>query len=273
MSDFENTFAGAPSPRVAMMQPTFLPWQGYFALVAAADVFVFLDDFQFTYRSFQHRNRAFSPQNDVRWLTVPVDRHHANSRATITTARPLRDDPLYRKLLPSLKHTYGKHPFFRDIFPNLEAWFDHEWSSLAELNMGFIEQCACWLGFSPRFVRSSSLEQHGKRSLRIASLLETTHARTYLSARGSFAYMQADGVFPLERVDTRFLAFEPQAYTQKQSSSFVPYLSILDALFQVGPDTTRALVLAGTKEFTPWDKMSAHPQLDDVEAEEAPDAL
>ena len=72
----------------ALMQPTFLPWSGYFALIDAADVFIFLDDFQFQRRSWHHRNRIFVAPGKPAWITVPVAHTRSETRGSINVIRP-----------------------------------------------------------------------------------------------------------------------------------------------------------------------------------------
>jgi hypothetical protein len=239
-------------PAAALMQPTFLPWQGYFALIASADHFVFLDDFQFVRRSFMHRNRLFLAAGNASWVSLPVEH---GGRAALNEVRPILDDGFRTKFLASLKHAYAKAPFLAELLPGVRGWIEQDWQTLADLNIAFIERVAGWLDLRSTFHRSSRLGSEGKRSSRLASLLDRIGARTYLSARGSYAYMVEDAVFPLPGVETRFQTFHPQPYPQKQSPSFVPYLSVLDALLQVGPTRTRELITTGQHAFTPWVEM------------------
>lgn len=241
-------------PRVALMQPTFLPWQGYFGLLAEADVFVFLDDFQFCRRSVHHRNRLFVGGAAPAWLTLPVEHAHRAERPILREVRPRLDGAARRKLLGALRHGYARSAYFGELYPEVERWLERDWSDLASLNIAFIELASRWLGTAPRFERGSALGVRGARSNRIADLLHRTGAGTYLAARGSLAYMVEDGVFPLEGVDVHFQEFDPQPYPQR-GEAFIPQLSVLDALFRVGPAATRELIAAGQRRFAPWDEL------------------
>src|ERR1700757_3898172 len=90
-------------PRVGLMQPTFLPWQGYFALIAAADIFVLLDDFQFRRRSFHQRNRLLQADGSEIWITVPVA-HTGTDHATLSAAVPQIDVEWRRRFKATLDH-------------------------------------------------------------------------------------------------------------------------------------------------------------------------
>lgn len=245
------------SPRVVLMQPTFLPWQGFFGLARRADILVFLDDFQYSRQSWQQRNRIFVGPDRADWITIPVDRHAgATEWPTLLEARPLLEI-FPKRFLRTVKQTYARAPFLETVAPMLDAWMGIEHASLAALNIDFATRVMALLGIAPDIRRSSQVGFDGKRSQAVADLLRRTGARTYLAARGSFAYMKEDGIFPVAGVETVFQRFEPQPYAQRQSRTFVPYLSVLDALLQVGPDATRALVDAGEKPFDSWKTMVA----------------
>lgn len=243
--------------RVACMQPTFLPWQGYFALIAAADVFVVLDDFQFRRRTFHHRNRVLFSDGGDRWVTVPASHSKDEARNTLREVAVGIDDEWRRKFRATLDHAYGNAPFHAQIRPMVDDWIGTEWPSLAACNTAFIQRVAGMLGFAPEWRLSSELGSAGQRSARILDLLRRTGAGTYLCARGSLEYMIEDALFPVDDIDVAFQEFEPQPYPQRRAPSFVSHLAVLDALFEVGADATRALVLAGQRAWIPWDVMVA----------------
>lgn len=246
-----------PRPAVALMQPTFLPWQGYFALLANVDVFVFLDDYQFCRRSFMQRNRLFLAPGNPGWITVPVEHVGSEDRALLSAVRPLLGPGFRRKFQTTLRHSYGVTPFYARYAPEIEAWITRDFSDLASFNIWLIQMMAAWLGLTPSFQRSSSIGSVGKRSVRLVDLLRRLQAQTYLSARGSFDYMVEDGIFPLEDIETRFQIFEPLPYPQRHSPQFVSHLSMLDAVLQVGAQQALELMHAGQKQFVAWHDMQS----------------
>jgi hypothetical protein len=244
-----------PRPAVALMQPTFLPWQGYFALIDSVDQFVFLDDFQFCRRSFMHRNRLFLAAGNPGWVSLPVEHHGSDDRAALNQVKPLHDDAFRRKIMGMLRHSYGGCAHYARYAPEVEAWLAEPHADLASFNIAFIRRACQWLGLRAEFKRSSEIGSSGKRSSRLVDLLRRLDARTYLSARGSYEYMVEDAVFPLADIETRFQRFEPQAHAQKQSPMFVAYLSVLDALLQLGPERTLEVIRQGSRAFVPWAEM------------------
>jgi hypothetical protein len=245
-----------PTPRVALMQPSFLPWQGYFALIASADVFVFLDDFQFQRHSFHQRNRVRLADGSELWITVPVGRSGDAEFPSLDTARPIVDPKWARRLKATLDQSYGRAEYHDVVRPGVEKWIDTTWPSLAAMNVAFIRMVADLLEFTPEWALSSECGATGERSERVVALLRHLGARTYLCARGAFEYMAEDGVFPVPDVQVGFQHFEPQPYPQRRTADFVSHLSILDALFEVGPAATRDLVLAGQCSWDDWDAMA-----------------
>lgn len=237
---------------VAMMQPTFLPWAGYFALMDAADCFVLLDDFQFQRKSFHQRNRLFVGAQQVGWVTVPVEHRHGTDYPRLCDLRPVLTARFRDKLGRLLFHNYGFSDHFAEVAAAVETAIECDWDSLADLNIALIEELTSMLGISTVFVRSSDFQSSGPRSERIAELLHKVHATTFLAAAGAEEFLREDGIFPLAGVDTAFQDYSPSPYPQRQTAAFMPYLSVLDMLFQVGPARSREVIRAGCREFVSW---------------------
>jgi RimJ/RimL family protein N-acetyltransferase len=244
----------APGRRVALMQPGFLPWLGFFELAASVDRMVLLDDFQVARHSHAHRNRLFLSPGRPGFVSIPIAHPGtlmADFRA-IAVAPPAR---WWRKLEAGLTQTYGRAPFFAEAMAMIAPILADARGSLGTLNIALIRAIATRLGLSTEFVPSSDTPTDGlRRSARVLRLLELHGAGLYLSARGSFGYMREDGLFPDVPVDVRFQDFVPHPYPQPGGGAFVPRLSALDALFMLSPDQCRS-VLFGTRRWQAWDEM------------------
>ncbi len=251
--------------KVALMQPTFLPWLGYFGLINDSDLFVFLDDFQFVRRSYHHRNRLFLKGDEFGFITLPI-LHSGEQETAIKDAVPAHEAAWVRKVLSSLKHNYGFSPWFQRYYDFMSLWLNESFHNLADMNIYFIQFAMREIGLATSLARSSEYDVDGKRSARLVSLLTATQADEYLSARGSFDYMKDDGAETYSAYKVAFQDFVPPPYKQKQSASHVPYLSILDALFQVGPEATRELVLRSAGRYSTWQEMDSSMELSDVKA-------
>jgi hypothetical protein len=231
--------------KVAIMQPHFLPWLGWFELLAEADVFVLLDDAQFTRHSWSHRNRIFTARGQVGFVSVPTKRT-GSLDATFNDVAESDDRKWRTKLRSTIAQVYARMPGTHDTLDLLDQWFAGDHASLAELEWAFAEAVAERLGITTPIVASSSLgiDPTLRRSWWVAEILRATGATTYLSASGSFDYMADDAVFPFEGVDVRFQAFEPRPYAQPRADGapFEARLSVLDALCCNDLATTRSLV-------------------------------
>ena len=238
------------------MQPSFMPWQGYFELILKADIFIFLDDFQFSVQSYHQRNRLFVNKEQIDWFTIPVLKS-VSFQAPLNATRINDSFPWRDKMRRRIANNYSRTPYYKDFSPLLMNWLDTRFESLAEQNMNLILKVCVLLGFKPEFRKSSEYATTTKRSERVIDLLRWCGAKTYYCARGSFDYMKEDGLFPNKEVEVLFQNFVPKQYEQKGlSSNFVPFLSVVDALMQVGPAETAKLIQGGTEKWLSWGEMN-----------------
>lgn len=223
----------------AIMQPTYLPYLGYFQLMAASDVFVFLDDVQFARRSWQSRNRILTANGEL-MLTVPVKKH---DRDTPISAIEIDDSQGWRdKHLAAMRHTYGKRPGFEDGWAFVSDQLAlHRDGKLADLTCGMAQAAAERMGLSPRFVRASELGAPGARSEHLLAICQAVGATQYVSPTGSADYMEEDGVFAAAGFPARFQSFAQVDYPQGQGA-FTPFMGFVDGLMNVGWAGVRGLV-------------------------------
>ena len=241
---------------VAMMQPAFLPWQGFFELIYKSERFIFLDDFQFSVQSYHQRNRLFVNKDQVDWYTVPAQKT-ISFGASLNQTRTDENSPWRKKMCKRMQQNYSKATYFNEVYPHVESWLLTPAKSLAEQNMAFIRLACELLGLQRDFRFSSQRPSNAERSQRVLELLHWCEADRYYCAKGSFEYMQEDKVFPVDGIEVVFQDYKPQEYEQVGSPErFVPFLSILDALFNIGPKKTAGLIQSGTKRWLPWKEMA-----------------
>ena len=143
-------------PRVALMQPTFMPWLGYYELLEQADIFVFLDDFQFSRQSWGQRNQLFLSPGRAGIITLPVQ-HPKNIAATFLEISPAHTAHWMKKFFTSMSQSYGKAPYFHAVMPLLEEWLKHSYANLADMLTYFICQTAKYIGIRTHVLCSSRL--------------------------------------------------------------------------------------------------------------------
>ena len=240
--------------KVAMMQPTFLPWQGYFELIYQADCFIFLNDFQFSVQSFHQRNRLFVNRDQIGWYTAVVDKK-ASFQCPLNETKMNKNLPWRKKLWKRIEQTYGKTPYFQTLVLFLKQWILTDHDSLADQNVMFIQYVCEAFGWKRKFLFSSAYASTLNRSQRVLELLKIAEGTTYYAAQGAFDYMSQDGIFPVTGIEVVFQQYKQVPYSQNHSNEFVPYLSVLDALCNLGVESTADLIIKGVQLPLTWQEM------------------
>ncbi len=222
----------------AIMQPTYLPYLGYFQLIAAADVFVFLDDVQFARRTWQQRNRILGASGEL-MLSVPVRK--TEREAPISEIEISDAEPWAQTHLASIRHAYARRPHLAVGLAFMEAHLASPPTRLADLNCRLIEAAAIKLGLSTPFIRASTLAAPGHRSEHLLAICRAVDATEYLSPMGSHDYMIEDGVFATGGLPVRFQGFQDIAYPQGHEP-FTPYMAFIDAVMNLGWAGAAALI-------------------------------
>jgi hypothetical protein len=219
------------------MQPTYLPWMGYFDLIDQSDVFIFLDTVQFEKQSWQQRNRI-KTANGPLWLTVPV---YQSLKQKIVDVRIDNTKNWRRNHSMSMVNSYRRSPFWTDYWPQLEAAYGQDWNLLVELNIHLIGILCEMLLLKPRFVRASDMPNiEGEKTKLLIDICRKLGADTYLSPLGSRAYLESDAEFRKVEISLLFHQYEHPIYPQLYGP-FLPHLSIVDLLLNVGPKAIEAI--------------------------------
>ncbi len=226
---------------VAIHQPNFLPWLGFFDKLARADVFVLLNDAQFPKKQGNWTNRVRLLQSrGPAFLTVPVVRAYSGVRMINET---LIDDstPWRAKALSTIQQSYSRAPFFEEVWPLVGALLEAPTDNLADFNETGIRKLAGELGLDVgSIVRSSSLGIPSTGTERIVALTRSVGGDVYLSGDGAGGY-QDDERFGEAGLQLRYQRFVPPAYPQR-SAEHVPGMSVIDALMNCGWEATALMI-------------------------------
>lgn len=226
---------------VAIHQPTFLPWLGWWDKLVRADVFVVLDDVQFPKKGGTWMNRVrMLVGGQARWVTVPVDRAFHGTRAVremrVDPAKPWRDE-----ILRTVASSYASAPHLHAVLPALEEALAVETELLCELNERAIRILAERLELdAAKLVRQSALGVSGRGTRLLVELTRSVGGDTYLSGDGADGYLEEDA-FAGAGLELRYQEFSPPPYPQSVAGH-VPGLSIVDALMSCGWEGVRRLV-------------------------------
>lgn len=224
---------------IAIMQPTFLPWIGYFALIDRVDKFVFLDNVQFDRRSWQQRNQIKTP-NGPQWLVVPVQsKGMRNQKIEDVIIQYEGSDPL-EKIIRSIEHNYKKTPYYKDFSQDLFAVFSRKPEKLSDLNKSIISFFCKSFGIAEKFTDASSLPAEGKKAGLLADICEKCNANEYVSPPGSKDYLDESESFEEKKIPVIYHTYTHPTYRQSYGE-FVPYMCAADLLFNEGQDSLRII--------------------------------
>lgn len=216
---------------VAIMQPTYLPWVGYFDMIDQCDLFVLLDCVQFDRRSWQQRNRVKTANGEV-WLTVPVLSKGRRDQK-IADVEIDRAGEFPSKHVRTLQHGYGKAAGAPTYLDGVKAALEAPAMHLAELNIRAIEWLCTAFGITTPLIRSSTLPAEGHRVDRLLSICKAVDATTYVSPRGSRPYIDVDNRFADHGVTLRYHAYDHPRYRQLHGE-FLSHMSAVDLLLNEG---------------------------------------
>lgn len=224
--------------RLAAHQPQYLAWCGYFHKIAAADLFVIMDDVQYKKREFQNRNRIQDASGSIRWLTVPVINRGRYTQKIRDVEIDNSED--WRRIhLESLRHAYRRAPFFDWMFPDLQIFYSSFYQGLMELNVIQLRFFMERLGISTPLRFETEIGTRTTSTERLIEMCRACQADCYLSGAGGREYMDLR-LFEESGISVEYQQFSHPVYPQ-WNLPFQPYLSVLDLLFHNGPDSGRIL--------------------------------
>lgn len=219
--------------KVVILQPSYIPWRGYFDQVRRADLFIFYDDVQYDKHGWRNRNQIKTHQRK-QWLTIPVHSKGVTSGTPIKDVRIDWSKPWAKNHLKSLVVSYSKAPFFREYLPLLESMYQRRDEFLADFTVETSILLARKLGFTlTRFMRSSELSDlEGQKTDRVINVLKQVGAKHYICGPSAGSYMEP------EKFDRAGITFEYMQYNYPEYPQlyppYDPFVSILDLMFMTG---------------------------------------
>lgn len=241
--------------RIAIAQPTYLPWLGYFDLLDQVDRFVLLDSVQFERQSWQQRNRIKTPQG-LAWLTVPVIFRGRLSQ-TIADVN-IRVPDFWHDHLRAIELNYRRAPYFNRYFDKLWEKVDVAAASLSlpHLTISLLRWFAEVLEIKTPMVRSSELGVHGKRTELLAEICVSLGATAYLSPLGASEYLLDElPILTSRGIGVSFHNYLHPVYRQ-MFPPFQPYTCILDLIFNEGENALE-IIRSGRRQSLPAEEVAA----------------
>jgi hypothetical protein len=224
---------------VAVHQPQYLPWLGYFDKIRRADMFCYLDDVQYKKNDWQNRNRIKTVQG-WQWLTVPVHYRFPQKLNEVTIDNAVN---WKNKHLQTLSTNFNRAPFFREFAKLFEQVYSEDWKFLSDLNIALIERlkAAFGVGLAPA-VKSSEFSLRQDPTDRLIDICRELEADTYLSGPDGVKYMDLDR-FKQSGIQVVVQEFTHPVYPQL-FNEFQSHMSVVDLLFNCGSEGIKRLAEA-----------------------------
>jgi len=214
--------------KCVILQPSYIPWRGFFHQIQKADVFVFYDDVQYDKGGWRNRNRIMTPAG-AQWLTIPVQ---VEFGALINQVRTDRRKPWARHHRQTLHCHYRRAPYYREYAPLLDEIYRQEEEFLAEFTIRSTILLARALGLRTRFLRSSAMNIEGSRTGRLVSIAQALGADLYITGPSAKDYLETD-LFTAAGIRVEFMTYDYPAYPQC-GPEYDPNLSTIDLLMMTG---------------------------------------
>jgi hypothetical protein len=222
--------------RVAIVQSNYVPWRGYFDMIASVDEFILLDDAQFTRRDWRNRNRIKTPQGTV-WLSIAVE---AKGKYTQAIRETRVAEPHWpERHWSTLRHAYSRARGFAQEADFVEELYATVSSPmLSDINHHFLTRLCERLQISTSIMWSSEYRPEGARTDRLLDLCRKAGASEYVSGPAARAYLD-ESLFAREGISVTWFEYGPYAEYPQVHPPFELHVSILDVLLNAGTDAAR----------------------------------
>jgi hypothetical protein len=217
--------------KLAIMQPYFFPYIGYWQSINAVDRYVIYDNVNYMKGGWINRNRILI-NGEPTYITVPLQQSSSYKRICDIAVQP---SPVWRdKLVKSVETTYRKAPCFAEAFPLIEKLIRHEADNLSDYLAHQLQTLAAFMGIKTKFVVTSRRYEndHLSGQARIVDICKREGTTTYINPQGG-QMLYDTNTFRSAGIDLRFIVMRPLPYKQR-IDGFIPYLSIIDALMEIG---------------------------------------
>jgi hypothetical protein len=227
----------AQDKRVAIVQSNYIPWKGYFDMIASVDEFILYDDVQYTRRDWRNRNQIKTPSG-LAWLTIPVE---VKGKYTQRIRDVVVSDTNWSKThWRTLAHHYARAPHYRELKPRVEEWYGAvaALKYLSEINEHFLRAICGTLEIGTTITQSSQFNLSEGRTERLLNLCVQAGAQTYLSGPAARAYLDVP-MFEAAGVAVSWMDYDGYPEYPQLYPPFEHGVTILDLLFNAGSAARR----------------------------------
>ena len=219
--------------KVAIVQSNYIPWKGYFDLIAQVDEFIIYDDVQYTRRDWRNRNQIKTP-NGQQWLTVPVISKGKYDQLINETK--IDGGQWAQKHWRSIEANYRKAACFDEIAHFLAPCYEQSFSMLSDMNVHFLRVICDYLSINTAITPSTSYRGEGQKTDRLLSLCLESGADHYVSGPSAKAYFEEDK-FAERGIEVSWIDYSGYPEYSQLWGEFVHQVSIVDLIMNCGKDS------------------------------------
>jgi hypothetical protein len=223
--------------KIAILQSNYIPWKGYFDIIAKVDLFIFHDDLQYTKGDWRNRNKI-KTANGCEWLTIPC----GSSEKRLICDIQLNDSSWQKEHWNKIVTNYQKAPFFNKYKSLLEYYYlDNKWDKLSDLNQSFIKTISSEIfGFKTVFEDSRKYELKFTKAERVIELLKKAGADSYLSGPSAKNYI-SEKEFINNGISIEWMDYSGYKEYNQLHGNFIHEVTILDLLLNEGDEAIKLL--------------------------------
>lgn len=217
--------------KVVISQSNYVPWKGYFELIANADIFIFLDNVQYTKNDWRNRNKIITDKG-VEWITIPIN----NSITEDIDQKQFINNIWKRKHYKTVYQNYCKAPFFLEYEFLLEHLYtSNRHTNLSEYNIDTIQFISKnILKLNTEFMVYKSDKKFENPNDRLIDILLSVGADYYVTGPAAKNYINEE-VFQSNKINVQYFEYGPYKPYKQRNQSFIDNVSILDTIFSCGP--------------------------------------
>ena len=216
---------------VSILQSNYIPWKGYFDIIAKSDVFVIYDEVQFTKNDWRNRN-LIKTQEGLEWISISV-RQESLKQKIFETKILLHN--WSKKHKSTLQTNYGKAPYFKDYKDSIFEIYDSPSTDLSQINRLFIEKICAILAIETKIIDSRELNLEGDRLERLIDACKKLNAKKYLSGPAAKNYIN-EVLFNENNIELEWMDYSNYKEYKQLYPPFEHGVSVLDLIFNEGPN-------------------------------------
>lgn len=217
--------------KVAILQSNYIPWKGYFDIIARSDVFVIYDEVQYTKNDWRNRN-LIKTQEGLQWLSIPVRQENLNQKILETNVLLNNWSKKHKSTLQTI---YGKAPYFKEYKDVIFEIYDTPSTNLSEINRLFIEKICTILAIETKIIDSRELNLEGDKVGRLIDACKKLNATKYISGPSAKNYIN-EVLFNENNIEIEWMDYADYKEYNQLYPPFEHGVSILDLIFNEGPN-------------------------------------